>query len=92
MSKTAKQNGWHSRLIAPDIWYISYRSKIRPKHDSEQSIMRGARRFKSETEAKKFAQEIITNGWSASAGTINPYKPKKVISSRQILAWIAESE
>jgi hypothetical protein len=75
----------------PDIWYVSYRSNIRPKHESEErKFARATRRFKTEAEARKFAQEIITSGWSAIAGTINPHKPKKTISSREILAWIKE--
>jgi len=54
--------------------------------------VRATRRFIAEAEAKQFAQEIIGNGWSAIAGTINPYKPKKTVSSRKILDWIASHE
>jgi hypothetical protein len=78
------------RLTESDIWYVSYRSNITPKRDSEErSVVRATRKFKTEAEAKQFAQEIIKNGWSAIAGTLNPYKPKKTVSSRQILDWIA---
>jgi hypothetical protein len=52
---------------------------------------RATRRFKSEADAKQFAYEVvIQNGWSAIAGTINPYKPKRVICSRRLLYWIAK--
>jgi hypothetical protein len=75
----------------PDIWYVSYRSNITPKHNGdERRVVRATRRFKTEADARKFAQEIIGGGWSAIAGTINPYKPKKTVSSREILAWIKE--
>jgi len=72
-----------------DIWYISYRSNIARKNGEQQGIVRATRRFKTETEAKQFAQEIIAQGWLAIAGTINPHTPKKAISSRKILDWIA---
>lgn len=73
-----------------EIWYVSYRSNITPKRENgEPRCVRATRRFKAEAEAKQFAQEIIKNGWSAIAGTLNPYKPKKTVSSRQILDWIA---
>ena len=42
--------------------------------DEERKCVRATRKFKSEAEAKQFAQEIINNGWSAIAGTLNPYK------------------
>jgi hypothetical protein len=78
------------RLAEPDIWYVSYRSNITPKRgDEERRCVRATRKFKAEAEAKQFAQEIIKNGWSAIAGTLNPYKPKKTVSSAQILDWIA---
>jgi hypothetical protein len=77
-------------LAEPDIWYVSYRSNITPKRgDEERRCVRATRKFKAEAEAKQFAQEIIKNGWSAIAGTLNPYKPKKTVSSAQILDWIA---
>ncbi len=78
------------RLTESDIWYVSYRSNITPKRDDEERrFVRATRKFKTEAEAKQFAQEIIKNGWSAIAGTLNPYKPKKTISSTKILDWIA---
>jgi hypothetical protein len=77
------------RVTESDIWYVSYRSNITPKRDDEERCVRGTRKFKTEAEAKKFAQEIIAKGWSAIAGTLNPYQPKKTIASTEILNWIA---
>jgi hypothetical protein len=78
------------RLTEIDTWYVSYRSNITPKRDDgERRFVRATRKFKTEAEAKQFAHEIIKNGWSAIAGTLNPYKPKKTVSSTQILDWIA---
>jgi hypothetical protein len=77
----------------PDIWYVSYRSNIMPRRDHEERrCVRGTRKFKTESEAKQFAQDIIAKGWSAIAGTLNPYQPKKTIASTQIFNWIAKRD
>jgi hypothetical protein len=79
-----------NRSTQPDTWYVSYRSNIMRRHEaSEHRTVRATQRFKTEAEAKKFAQNIIAEGWSAIAGTLNPHKPKKTIASTQILDWIA---
>ena len=73
-----------------DIWYVSYRSNITPKReDGERRCARATRKFKAEAEARQFAQEIIEDGWSAIAGTLNPHTPKKTVASTKILDWIA---
>jgi hypothetical protein len=73
-----------------DIWYVSYRTNITPKRDDgERRSVRATRKFKAEAEAKQFAQEMIKEGWSAIAGTLNPHTPKKTVASTQILDWIA---
>ena len=78
------------RLTEPDIWYVSYRSNISPKRESGgRRCVRATRKFKAEADAKQFAREIIENGWSAIAGTLNPHAPKKTIASTEILDWIA---
>ena len=77
-------------MIEPDIWYVSYRSNIMPKRDNaERRRVRATRKFKAEVDARQFAQEIIENGWSAIAGTLNPHTPKKTVASTRILDWIA---
>jgi len=79
-----------NRLAEPDTWYVSYRSNIMPKRDlAERRCVRATRTFKAESEAKRFAQEVIENGWSAIAGILNPHTPKKTVASTQILDWIA---
>jgi hypothetical protein len=75
-----------------DVWYVSYRSNIAPKHDDEQRAILGTRRFEAEAEAKQFADDVVRMGWSAMAGTINPHRPKKTIASTKILDWIAGKE
>ena len=77
-------------LTDSDIWYVSYRTNITPKRDGgERRSARATRKFKAEAEAKQFAQEMIKEGWSAIAGTLNPHTPKKTVASTQILDWIA---
>jgi hypothetical protein len=77
-------------LVNSDIWYVSYRSNILPKRESDESKpVRGTRKFSTEIEARKFAEEVVTKGWSAIAGTINPHKPRKMVPSTRILDWIA---
>jgi hypothetical protein len=78
------------RLTEPYIWYVSYRSNIAPKRENgERRCVRATRKFKAETEARQFAREVIENGWSAIAGTLNPHTPKKTVASTRILDWIA---
>ena len=81
---------WDEHLADHDIWYVSYRTNITPKRDDgECRSARATRKFKAEAEAKQFAEEIIKDGWSAIAGTLNPHTPKKTVTSTQILDWIA---
>jgi hypothetical protein len=84
-------NFLEAKLLAePDIWYVSYRSNIAPRRENgERSVVRATRKFKTEADARQFAREIIEKGWSAIAGTLNPHTPKKTVSSRRILDWIA---
>ena len=82
-----------NRLTEPDIWYVSYRSNIAPQRENgERRFARATRKFKDEAEAKQFAREVIEKGWSAIAGTLNPYTPKKTVASTQILDWIADKD
>jgi hypothetical protein len=77
-------------LTDHETWYVSYRTNITPKRDDgERRFVRATRKFKTEAEAKQFAEEIIKDGWSAIAGTLNPHTPKKTVASTQILDWIA---
>jgi hypothetical protein len=81
------------RVREADIWYVSYRSNIMPKRDDQAPrSVRATRKFKAEDDAKRFAREVIESGWSAIAGTLNPHTPKKTVSSREILDWIAGIE
>ena len=45
------------------------------------------RTFKSEIDAKLFTMQILAKGWTASAGTLAPDQPKRVVSASQIERW-----
>jgi hypothetical protein len=48
--------------------------------------------FETEAEAKDFARAKFHEGLMVYAGTINPYSPKKLISSRKLPHWLGETQ
>lgn len=72
-------------MTKPDIWYVAF-SPDRNCNLSDGAA-RSTRTFKSEIDAKLFAMQILAKGWTASAGTLNPYQPKQVIAASQIENW-----
>ena len=72
-------------MTQPDIWYVSFGPDR--TDESATSMVRTTRTFKSEIDAKLFAMQIISKGWVASAGTLNPHQPKQVIPPSQIERW-----
>jgi hypothetical protein len=68
-----------------DIWYVTFGPH--KSDESAESKARSTRTFKSEVDAKLFAMQILAKGWTASAGTLNPYQPKQVVGPSQIEAW-----
>jgi hypothetical protein len=76
-------------MTQPDIWYVSFGpdKSVKTDDDATTSSVRSTRTFKSEVDAKLFAMQIISKGWSASAGTLNPHQPKQVIAASQIERW-----
>jgi hypothetical protein len=59
-------------------WYVSYTVK---SDDSARRYARKTRTFETEELAKLFAREIVADDLHPTAGTINPYSPKKTISA-----------
>jgi len=72
-------------MTKPDTWYVAF------SHDKDDDTSDGGprttRTFKSEVDAKLFAIQILAKGWTASAGTLNPYQPKQVIPASQMERW-----
>jgi hypothetical protein len=77
--------------VATPIWYVTAevrKSGVLPKQRSP----RETKTFATEAEAKIFAHSKLDHGLAVFAGTINPYTPKRLILSAQILAWLAEGQ
>ena len=75
-------------MTQPDTWYVAFgRDKTVKTDDATDGAVRSTRTFKSEVDAKLFAKQIVAKGWSASAGTLNPYQPKQVVGASQIERW-----
>jgi hypothetical protein len=72
-------------MTQPDIWYVSFA----PARGDENAtrVVRSTRTFKSEIDAKLFAMQILSKGWVASAGTLNPHQPKQVVPPSRIETW-----
>ncbi len=68
-------------MTQPDIWYVSFGPDRADENAS--SMARSTRTFKSEIDAKLFAMQILSKGWIASAGTLNPHQPKQVVGPSQ---------
>ena len=68
-----------------DIWYVTFGPD--KADDNAPGVSRTTRTFKSEVDAKLFAMQILAKGWSASAGTLNPYQPKQIVPPSQIEQW-----
>ncbi len=75
-------------MMQPDIWYVTFGADKSVKTDnSAVGAVRSTRTFKTEVDAKLFAMQILAKGWTASAGTLNPYQPKQVVAPSQIETW-----
>ena len=72
-----------------DTWYVSFFPNGGPMlSGASRRYARATRAFKTEADAKSFAREIVESGWTASAGTLNPHLPKKIVSPDRVLDWI----
>jgi hypothetical protein len=69
------------------IWYVSFEMPRAPI-GKKQPYSRKTRTFESEIEAKNFAKEKLQNSSNVNAGTLNPFLPKRVITSAQIFEWL----
>ena len=75
----------YPRMKQGDIWYVTFGPHKSDENTS--SLARSTRTFKSEIDAKLFAIQILSKGWTASAGTLNPHQPKQVVGPSQIERW-----
>jgi hypothetical protein len=73
------------------IWYVSFEPNARLPGRRGASI-RKTETFRDEQEAKAFAKAKQTDGSNINAGTINPYQPKRIVTSVQISSWLSEPD
>jgi len=75
-------------MTQPDIWYVAFGpDKALNGNAVANGPVRSTRTFKSEIDAKLFAMQILAKGLSASAGTLNPYQPKRVVAAAEVERW-----
>ena len=71
-------------------WYVSFETP--PAQAGEKRpYSRTTRAFQNEGEAKDFAREKLQTSRDVSAGTLNPFLPKRVIASAQVHDWLEAS-
>ena len=76
-------------MTQPDIWYVAFGPDKTVKADDGAAVstVRSTRTFKTEIDAKLFATQILAKGWTASAGTLNPYQPKRIVGPTDVERW-----
>ena len=75
----------------PHVWYVTFEVRKRgllPKRRSP----RVTKTFETETEAKDFARTKFDEGLVVFAGTLNPFLPKRLITSSSIPQWLEDSQ
>ena len=71
-------------------WYVSFEPKERLP--GQRALIRKTETFRNERDAKAFAKAKLTDGSNINAGTLNPYQPKRIITSVQIYDWLKEPD
>lgn len=75
-------------MTQPDTWYVAFGpDKTAQTDGSDAGVRRSTRTFKSEVDARLFATQIVAKGLSATAGTLNPHQPRKLVGPAQIERW-----
>jgi hypothetical protein len=67
-------------------WYVSVETL------GKRGKIRTSELFQNEWDAKAFAKAKLADGLSINAGTLNPYRPKRLITSAQISDWLNEPD
>ena len=76
--------------LSKHTWYVSFRPKKPPP--GKRVLSRATETFPDEADAKKFAKEKAVDTPNVTAGTLNPHRPKRMISNAQLLEWLQEAE
>jgi hypothetical protein len=82
-----------ARRVLTNCWYVSCVSPSEWHSESERtSRSRKTKAFKNESEAKRFAKSMLSEGFEVTAGTLNPHLPKRVITASEIDQWVNGKE
>jgi hypothetical protein len=68
-------------------WYVAI---YLPHQEKTGHYSRRSRTFASESEAKRFAAAKIAEDAEVSAGTLNPFAPKRIVGPSEIESWLSE--
>lgn len=71
-------------------WYVAFEPKERLP--GQRALIRKTETFRNEQDAKAFAKAKLTDGSNINAGTLNPYQPKRIITSVQISDCLNEPD
>jgi hypothetical protein len=71
-----------------DTWFVSYETSRLEK----RPFARQTETFKTEQEAKQFAKSKLVQTLNITAGTLNPYQPRRTVTSKQVPDWVEESD
>ena len=84
------KHGPHPKQRSKGTWYVAFEPKeLLP---GQRAFIRKTETFRNEQDAKAFAKAKLTNGSTINAGTLNPYQPKRIITSVQIYDWLKEPD
>src|ERR1019366_5184713 len=75
-------NCWYVSCVSPSEWH---------SQSERTSRSRKTKAFKNESEAKRFAKSMLSEGFEVTAGTLNPHLPKRVITASEIDQWVNEA-
>ena len=76
-------------MTQPDIWYVAFGPDKAVKTDdsASTSTVRSTRTFKTRSTPSCSRTQILAKGWTASAGTLNPHQPKRVVGPADVERW-----
>jgi hypothetical protein len=70
-------------------WYVSY--TVKSDHGPRR-YARVTKTFDTEEHAKLFVKEIAADNQRITAGTINPYSPKRIVSATELSTWVGDPD
>jgi hypothetical protein len=72
----------------PDTWYVAFELP----RVAKRSRARNTETFPNEREAKQFARAKLIQTLKITAGTLNPYSPKRTVTPENMPDWIEEPD